>query len=344
MTGQWRPAGGGAHGFAAGRFSRLLHLGNVVVDLVLTVPALPERGGDVLASGTRLAAGGGFNVLAAAARQGLPAAYAGAHGSGPFASLARAALQAEHVDVLLPAKPGLDTGFVVAVVEPGGERTFLTSPGAEATLTAADLRAVTPTAGDAICLSGYGLAHPANRAALLPWLAGLPRSAVVVFDPGPLAGSVPPAALDPVLARATWLTCNAAEAIRLTGTADRPRATRLLARLAPASGVLVRLGADGCLLAEPAAELDAEPVHVPGFAVAPVDTTGAGDTHTGVFLAALARGEAPVSAVWLANAAAAWSVTRQGPATGPTRSELAGFLAEAGPAGGPAGGSHGLPR
>src|SRR2546421_683443 len=33
-----------------GRFDRLLHLGNVVVDIVLTVPALPERGGDVLAS------------------------------------------------------------------------------------------------------------------------------------------------------------------------------------------------------------------------------------------------------------------------------------------------------
>ena len=29
-----------------GRFDRLLHLGNVVVDIVVTVPALPERGGD----------------------------------------------------------------------------------------------------------------------------------------------------------------------------------------------------------------------------------------------------------------------------------------------------------
>lgn len=29
---------------------RLLHLGNVMMDLVLAVPALPERGGDVLAT------------------------------------------------------------------------------------------------------------------------------------------------------------------------------------------------------------------------------------------------------------------------------------------------------
>jgi sugar/nucleoside kinase (ribokinase family) len=338
MTGPPPPPVG--PGPASGAFSRLLHLGNVVVDLVLTVPALPERGGDVLASGTRLAAGGGFNVLAAAARQGLPAAYAGGHGTGPFASLARAALGREGIEVLLPANRGLDTGFVVAVVEPGGERTFLTSPGAEATLTAADLRAVTPTAGDAVYLSGYGLAHPANRAALLPWLAGLPRRAAVVLDPGPLAGSVPAAALDPVLARTTWLTCNAAEAVRLTGAADPRQAARRLTRRAPAARVLVRLGADGCLLAGPGSE----PVHVPGFTVTAVDTSGAGDTHTGVFLAALARGQAPVPAVRLANAAAAWSVTRPGPATGPTRAELAGFLAAASPDGGPRGGGQGRRR
>ena len=38
-------------------FTRLLHLGNVVVDVVLEVPALPEPGGDVLATGAQTAAG-----------------------------------------------------------------------------------------------------------------------------------------------------------------------------------------------------------------------------------------------------------------------------------------------
>ena len=52
----------------SGPFDRLLHLGNVVVDVVLTVPALPEPGGDVLATSTETAAGGGFNVMAVARR------------------------------------------------------------------------------------------------------------------------------------------------------------------------------------------------------------------------------------------------------------------------------------
>src|SRR5207245_11315066 len=72
-------------------FTRLLHLGNVVVDVVLSVPVLPRPGGDVLATRAETAAGGGFNVMAAAARQGLGAAYGGALGTGPFPTLALAA-------------------------------------------------------------------------------------------------------------------------------------------------------------------------------------------------------------------------------------------------------------
>jgi len=155
--------------------ARLLYLGNVVVDIELDVPALPRRGGDVLARGSQLAPGGGFNVMAAAARQGLPVAYAGAHGSGPFADLARAGLAAEGIEVLQPARPDSDTGFVVAVVDDTAERTFVTSRGAEATLTAADLAGVTARPGDAAGLSGYGLVHPSNRGALRLSADGIPR-------------------------------------------------------------------------------------------------------------------------------------------------------------------------
>ncbi len=219
----------------ADRLDRLLHLGNVVVDIVVTVPALPERGGDVLASRAAAVAGGGFNVMAAAARQGLRAAYAGAHGTGPFGTLARAALAEEGIEVIQPAKTALDTGFVLTMVETGGERTFLTSRGAEATLTAADLGRVSPAARDAIYVSGYGLVHDSNRAALLGWLARLGGRQLVFFDPGPLVGSIPAAALAAVLGRADWLACNAREAAILTGSADpRTAAAELAARASPA--------------------------------------------------------------------------------------------------------------
>jgi sugar/nucleoside kinase (ribokinase family) len=323
---------GSRHQPAAGpdRFDRLLHLGNVVVDVVLEVPALPERGSDVLASRAQSTAGGGFNVMAAAARQGLRAAYAGAHGTGPFGALARAALAAEGIGVIQPVKAGLDTGFVLTIVDAGGERTFLTSRGAEAALTAGDLGLVSPAALDAVYLSGYGLVHDSNRAALLGWLARL-GGQPVFFDPGPLVGAIPDAALEAVLGRADWLTCNAREAAILAGTAEPRAAAAALAsrgdrpspeRIRPLR-VLVRTGPGGCLIGHP----DAAVTHVPGFPVDVVDTNGAGDTHSGTFIAALAEGAAETEGARRANAAAALSVTRRGPATAPTRAELARFLA-----------------
>ncbi len=308
-------------------FRRLLHLGNVVADLVLEVPALPPRGGDVLAAGSRLAAGGGFNVMAAAARQGLPVSYGGAHGTGPFGDLARAALRAEGIEVLQPALAGLDTGVVVTMVDASGERTFVTSPGAEATLDAAGLVPVPAGPADIVYLSGYGLAHPANRAALTGWLDGVPAAALVVFDPGPLVAGLPRDALARVLGRADWLTCNAREAAALSGEPDPDRALRALTARPPWAArrgqrVLVRTGPDGCMIGY----FRTAPIVVSGFPRTAVDSNGAGDTHTGVFIAALARGMDAVTAARRANAAAAISVTRRGPATAPNADELGRFL------------------
>jgi sugar/nucleoside kinase (ribokinase family) len=298
---------------------RLVHVGNVVVDLVATVPALPARGSDVLAHDVVTTAGGGFNVLAAAARQGLPAVYAGPVGTGPFASIATAALRAEGIEVVQPPRPA-DTGVVITVVDGDGERTFVTSPASIVGATAEELAAVAPGPGDAITVSGYELLHGPSRDALLPWLAAVPPGVTVVFDPGPLAPWSAPDAVTAVLARADWCTANAAEAERITGSADPATAVRALGGRA---GAIVRTGAGGCVVAV----RGDDPVPVPGFAVDAVDTTGAGDAHTGAFVAALAAGADPVAATRTANAAGALATTRRGPATCPTAAEIADFLA-----------------
>jgi sugar/nucleoside kinase (ribokinase family) len=87
--------------------------------------------------------------------------------------------------------------------------------------------------------------------------------------------------------------------------------------------VVVRTGAAGCLIGH----RDRDPVTVPGFRVHALDTNGAGDAHAGTFIAALAGGADEVGAARAANAAAALSVTKRGPATAPTAAELARFLA-----------------
>jgi sugar/nucleoside kinase (ribokinase family) len=84
----------------------------------------------------------------------------------------------------------------------------------------------------------------------------------------------------------------------------------------------VRIGAAGCVVVDSTGRSDV----VPGFVVESVDSNGAGDTHVGAFAAMLAIGRAPLEAARWANAAAAISVTRRGPATGPTMLELEAFL------------------
>ncbi|NEA36247.1 PfkB family carbohydrate kinase [Streptomyces sp. SID13031] len=299
---------------------RLLHLGNVVIDLVLTVGDLPARGGDVIASSTTTTPGGGFNVMAAAVRQGLPTLYAGAHGTGPFGTQAREALAAAGIKWLHPAREDLDTGFVVTLVDPTGERTFVTSRGAEATLTGDELPA--PRDDDLVYLSGYSLLHDSNRAALIPWLTKLPEDVEVFFDPGPLVSEIPGHALEAVLDRVDWWSSNAAEATMLTGLADPADAARAVRRRTCRADVLVRTGPGGCVLAVRGQDV----TQVYGFAVQAVDLNGAGDAHAGAFLAGIAQGKEPAEAARRANAAAALAVTRRGPATAPTRDELEAYL------------------
>ena len=292
---------------------RLIFAGEAIVDVLLRVPALPERGGDVLASSAEVTVGGGFNVMAAAARQGLPVLYAGGHGTGPWGDLVRAALAAEGITAVRPPDPGRDTGFDVALVEPDGERTFATHIGAETVGAWDDLPA---GPDDFVYVSGYGLAA---GSAIFP----LAPACLLFVDTGPLVAQIPADVLDQVLNRCDWLSCNQREAGLLTGSSDPVAAARVLLGRTARASVIVRTGPGGCVLAL----RGREPARVPAPAVEVVDTTGAGDTHAGVFIAALAQGLDPALAAARANAGAAFSVSRPGPATGPTRGVLDAWLA-----------------
>lgn len=116
---------------------------------------------------------------------------------------------------------------------------------------------------------------------------------------------------------------NAGEVAGILGATGPPARDAAALAARTGRGVVPRAGAAGCVAVAPGAE----PVTVPGFPVEPVDTTGAGDTHTGVFLTGFLHVADPLTAARTANAAAALSVTRRGPATSPTAAEVQSFLA-----------------
>ena len=300
--------------------SRLLHTGQVIVDLVMALDTLPATGGDVLAQSASFEAGGGFNVMAAARRNGLPVVYVGRHGNGRFGDLARAAMQAEGVEIAQPASADKDTGLCVSLTEATTERTFISHIGAEGDLSAEDLASVVPQPGDYVYVSGYSLLLEGKAQALLDWVVALPREICVVFDPGPLVKAPDSALMVALLPRIDIWTSNGPEALAFTGADTLATALSRLKRHLPDDALLVvRDGANGCWV-------NAE--HVPGFKVKAVDSNGAGDAHAGVFIAGLAAGLAPVHAARRANAAAALAVTRWGPATSPGTAEVDALLTE----------------
>jgi sugar/nucleoside kinase (ribokinase family) len=303
---------------------RLVFTGNVIVDLVMTVDAIPEAGGDTVATSSAVSAGGGYNVMVAASRDNLPVVFAGQYGAGLFGQVVRDAIASSGFEIVQTGLDDVDSGYCVALVDSAAERTFVTVAGAESRLTAADLARVKVYPDDLVYVSGYSLAHKVNAASLPPWLESLPGEVRVITDPSPLVGELDRAALDRVLARTDVLSLNVREARLATSLSDMSAAARaLVERIRQGGSVIVRDGSNGCLVMS----AGVEPIAVPAFPVRAVDTNGAGDAHGGVLAAALSRGDDMRSAARRANAASALAVTRTGPATAPTSNEIDALLA-----------------
>ncbi len=301
---------------------RLVVVGSVIVDVIVHVGERPA-GGDVLAHAQRMASGGGFNVLAAAVRRGLPGAYLGRIGDGPFGRQVAQDLAESGIRTLLPGVTGADSGFTIGVVESDGGPTFITSPGVESRLETADLERAARRlrSTDALYVSGYDLAYPVSGPALAVWLRDKAARHLVVMDPGPRAPRVAADRVLAVLATVGLVSANAEEAHLLTGYPEPEEAVVSLAgRLAPGGLAVVRAGADGCWLARNGA---AAAIHVPGYEAAVLDTTGAGDVHVGTMVARLAAGDEPAEAARVANLAAAVAIERLGGAMAPSPADLA---------------------
>jgi sugar/nucleoside kinase (ribokinase family) len=293
----------------AERTRRLMLMGNIPLDLTVRVPRLPRPGEDVQGESAVTLPGGGFNVLHAAWRGGLLGRYAGTHGTGPFGDHVREALADIDCEVLQPPLRDRDSGWVVALVDATGERTFVSSPDAVVAYDEKVLESLQLGPSELVYVSGYSLGLAELSVPLASWVAVVPREHQVFFDLGPWGAQATPEVLGPVLQRVDWLSCNAREARQVSGALEPADACAELQGRTDHAVALVRVGAQGCWVASPGGELDLVPAPV---VPAVLDTTGAGDTHSGAFLAAVAAGAPVREAVVLANAAAARAVTNPG--------------------------------
>lgn len=277
---------------------QVLNVGSLNIDRVFRVPHV-VRPGETLASRSlaMFAGGKGANQSVALARAGARVAHCGRIGSD--GEWLRDMLAGEGIDTRQVLGGEAATGQALIQVSDSGENAIVLLAGANHLLTERDIDAALASCGAGTIVLTQNetseVAYLIERAAA----AGLP----LAFNPAPCTPDVLGYPLDKV----ALLVVNESEGEALTG---QTAAEKILAELRgrwPKTDVILTLGAAGAVYVGSAgsARAPAAPVNV-------VDTTAAGDTFIGYFLASRLARATVESALQTACRAAGLCVSRAG--------------------------------
>ena len=293
-------------------------VGAAVIDVIADAYALPWRGCDIELKQQGVNVGGcALNIAVALKRLGIDAGNALPLGQGVWAEIIRNRMAKEGLHSLIETAEG-DNGWCLALVEPDGERTFMSFSGVENQWNADWLAQLTIPPDSLIYLSGYQLASPCGEL-LVQWLEGLDR-VMPFIDFGPRIGDIPDALMARILACRPLVSLNrqeaeiAAERFGLRQDVEGLGAQWVKRFAAP---LIVRHDKEGAWYFSAQSS-----GCVPAFPTTVVDTIGAGDSHAGGMLAGLASGWSLADAVLLGNAVASWVVGHRGGDCAPFREEL----------------------
>ena len=282
-------------------------LGDVMVDVVARLAGPVAPGSDSEASVSFGGGGSAANVAAWLAFAGRPATFVGRVGDDEPGAAAAAALRASGVDARLTVDASRPTGTCVVLVSPGGERSMLPDPGANAALAPEDLPDSVLVAGGHLHLTGYSLVRSGPRAAALSAIERAVAAGMSISVDPSSSALLTPAFLD-LLEGVGLLLPNAEEAAALTGAGGLASALDALTERFPE--VVVKLGAEGAVWTDGSDEVRAPAA--PPATSAVVDTTGAGDAFAAGLLAARLGGAAPAEGLAAACALAAQAVATLG--------------------------------
>lgn len=298
-------------------------IGSINMDLVLNVPRMPLPG-ETLSGGRfqTISGGKGANQAVACARlsdDSVKVAMVACLGDDAFGTELRAALRNDGIDDShISTIEGEASGVASILVDASGQNSIVLAAGANDALSPAHIDAARSLIEQAriVVLQLETPLATVRHAIQLAHRLGK----IVVLNPAP-AQALPA----DLLAQVDYLIPNEIEAAMLAGlnaasldndAAIEAAVTKL--RAGGSSNVLVTLGEKGVYAA-----LSSGSVHVAAQPTKAVDTTAAGDTFIGGFVAALAEGRSEADAIAFGQRAAALSVARIGAQTSiPYRREL----------------------
>ena len=302
-------------------------IGSINMDLVLRVPRMPLPGETLSGGQFRTIPGGkGANQAVACARLrsgDTKVAMIACLGDDAFGTQLRAALRADGIDdTHVTTIADAASGIASILVDDNGQNSIVLAGGANDLLSPAHIDA----ARDLIAQATIVVLQLETPLATVRHAITVAHELgkTVVLNPAP-AQALP----TDLLAQINYLVPNEIEAAMLAGMAEvgvgaadsAQQIDTIITQLRSdgASNVLVTLGEKGVYAA-----LQTASAHFPAQVTKAIDTTAAGDTFIGGFVAALAAGHEEAEAIAFGQRAAAISVSRSGAQTSiPYRHELA---------------------
>lgn len=293
-------------------------VGSINTDQVLRLPRLPQPGETV--SGTNLqtfGGGKGANQAIATARLGGSVRIIGKTGTDSPGENRLKDLHNAGVDVSgVIADDSAPSGIALILVADSGENMIALAPGANATLTPADITANWQP-GSKVCMAVLEVPVDAIETAFR-----IARSESVET----ILNAAPPTKLsDYTLSLADHLIANETEAESICGIAVQDQDTAFEAahaiRQLVRHSAIVTMGKHGAVL------YGDTKLHIKAFKVKAVDTTAAGDAFCGAFALARSRGNDLETALHQASGAGALATTIAGGQPSlPTVAALTKFL------------------
>lgn len=282
---------------------KILSFGSLNIDVVYKVPNIVRPGETLSSEGISQNVGGkGLNQSIALGKAGSKVYHAGAVGKEDGRILIET-LKAENVDTQYILEKDMLSGNAMIQVESTGQNSILLYDGANKSFTTEEVENILSgfSSGDYIILQ--------NEINQLPKIISLAseKGMTIFFNPSPLNDEV----FKCDLSRIDWFFVNEIEAAQLSGQEAYDEDTLdILIEKYPAAHFVITLGELGSLCYYQGT------VYKQGiYEVDAVDTTGAGDTYTGYFIATFHETQDIERSLRYASIASGISVSRHGAAS-----------------------------